>query len=121
MSDNGRDRAIQLVGVEVSVDFTKHTLLLSAHEHEQKQRKRENCNRHSQGLKRSQLSNRHRDCATQLVVVESSVDFKKHTLLLSAHEQKIERYSSNKTIEIVTDKSCSAVNCPIDVGIVPLS
>ena len=35
MSDRGRDRAIQLVVVDVSVDFTKHTLLSSAHEHEQ--------------------------------------------------------------------------------------
>ena len=38
MSDKGRDRGIQLVVVEVSVDFTKHTLLSSAHEHEQKDR-----------------------------------------------------------------------------------
>ena len=35
MSDKGRDRASQLVAVELSVDFTKHTLLLLAHEHEQ--------------------------------------------------------------------------------------
>ena len=34
MSDRGRDRAIQLVVVEESVDFTKHTLLSSVHEHE---------------------------------------------------------------------------------------
>ena len=34
MCDKGRDRAIQLVEGEDSVDFTKHTLLLSAHEHE---------------------------------------------------------------------------------------
>ena len=36
MSDNGRDRASQLVVAEGSVDFTKHTLLSSAHKHEQR-------------------------------------------------------------------------------------
>ena len=36
MSDKGRDRATQLVVAEVSVDATKHTLLLSAHEYEQR-------------------------------------------------------------------------------------
>ena len=36
MSDKGRDRAIQLVAFDVSNDFTKHTLLLSEHEHEQR-------------------------------------------------------------------------------------
>ena len=35
MSYRGRDRANQLVAVEASVDFTKYTLLLSAHEHKQ--------------------------------------------------------------------------------------
>ena len=35
MSDKGRDRATQLVVVKASVEFTKHTLLSSAHEHEQ--------------------------------------------------------------------------------------
>ena len=35
MSDRGGDRANQLVGAESSVDFIKHTLLSSAHEHEQ--------------------------------------------------------------------------------------
>ena len=35
MSDKGRDRATQLVAVEVSVDFTKHPLLSSADEHKQ--------------------------------------------------------------------------------------
>ena len=36
MSDKGRDRAIQLVVAEVSVDFTKHILMLLAHEHKQR-------------------------------------------------------------------------------------
>ena len=36
MADKGRDRANQLVVVKKSVDFTKHTLLSSAYEHEQR-------------------------------------------------------------------------------------
>ena len=36
MSDKRRDRANQLVVGEISVDFTKHKLLLSAHEYEQR-------------------------------------------------------------------------------------
>ena len=35
MTNRGRDRATQLVGDEVSVDFTKQSLLFSAHEHEE--------------------------------------------------------------------------------------
>ena len=66
------------------------------------------------------MSNRSRDYATQLVVVELPVDFTKHTLLSSTHERK-QRDSANKTIVIVTDKFVSAVNCPTKVGIVPFS
>ena len=51
--------------------------------------------------------------------MEASVDLTKHTLL-SAHEHE-QRDSANETIVIVTHKYCSAVNCPIEVGIVPLS
>ena len=66
------------------------------------------------------MSDRVRDRATQLVVVEASVDFTKHTLLLSAHEhEQIER--ANERMVIVTDKYTSAVNCPMDVGIEPFS
>ena len=36
MSDKGRDRASELVAAETSVEFTKHTLLSSAQEHEQR-------------------------------------------------------------------------------------
>ena len=36
MSDKGRYRAIQLIVDEASVDFAKHTLMSSAHEHEQR-------------------------------------------------------------------------------------
>ena len=39
MSDQGRDRATQLVVEEVSVDFTKHTVLSSAHEHRTAQKR----------------------------------------------------------------------------------
>ena len=99
MSDEGRDRAIQLVGAEISVDFTKHILLFSVHKHEQKDSaKRQNCNRHSQLLERSQLSDERRDRANQLVVVDGSVDFTKHTLLFSVHEH--EQKDSAQTREL---------------------
>ena len=91
MSNRGRDYATQLVVVELPVDFTKQILLPSAHEQATEQRKRNNCNRHSQDLERSQLSNRGRDYATQLVVVELPVDFTKQILLPSAHEQATEQ------------------------------
>ena len=64
------------------------------------------------------MSKRGRDRATQLVVVEAPVDFTKHTLLLSAHEQ-ID--SKQERIVFFTDKYTSAVNCPKEIEIVPLS
>ena len=100
--------------------FNKHKLLSSAHEHEHRERKWENYNRHLQLCERSQLSYRGRNRAHQLVVGKESVDFIKHTLLSSAYEQE-QRDSATETIEIVAHKICSAVNCPIEVGIVPLS
>ena len=66
------------------------------------------------------MSDRGRDRANQLVALEQSVYFTKHTLLLSAHEHE-QRDSANETIVIVTDKLVSAVNCPIEDGIVPIS
>ena len=66
------------------------------------------------------MSYKGRDRAIELVAVDVSVDFTKHTLLLSAHEHE-KRDSTNETIVIVTDKYWSAVNCPISVGIVPFS
>ena len=66
------------------------------------------------------MSYRGRDRANQLVVVEVSVDFTWHTLLSSVHEHE-QRDSANERIVIVTDKLMSAVNCPIEVGIVPVS
>ena len=66
------------------------------------------------------MSDKGRDRANQLVVVDPSVDFPKHTLLLSAHEHE-QRDSVNETIVIVTDNCVSAVNWPIKVGIVPIS
>ena len=68
------------------------------------------------------MSNKGWDRASQLVVVEVSDDFTKHTLLSSAHkhEQK-KKDNANERIVIVTDNCVSAVNCPIEVGIVPLS
>ena len=58
--------------------------------------------------------------AIQLVVVEVSVDFTRHTLLSSANEYEQSK-SANEIIVIVTYKLVSAVNCPIKDGIVPLS
>ena len=55
-----------------------------------------------------------------MVAAERSVDFTKHTLLSSAHEHE-QKDSANKKIVIVTHKKVSAVNCPIEVGIVPIS
>ena len=92
MNNRRRDRANQLIVGEVSVDFTEYTLSSSTHEHEQ--RKRENCYRHSQRLERSQLSNRGRNRAIQLIVVEVSVDFTENTLPSSAHEH--EQYKQRK-------------------------
>ena len=66
------------------------------------------------------MSNRGRNRATQLVKVEVSVDVTTHTLLPSAHEHA-QRDSANETIVTVTDKFWSAVNCPIKVGIEPIS
>ena len=37
MYNRVRDRAVELVVAELSVDFTKYTLLSSAHEHEQRE------------------------------------------------------------------------------------
>ena len=66
------------------------------------------------------MSKRGRNRATQLVVVEVSVDFTEQTVLLSAHEHE-QRDSANERIVIVTDKLVSAVNCPIEDGIVPFN
>ena len=52
--------------------------------------------------------------------MKNSFDVTKHILLLSAHKNE-QRDSANETIVIVTDKYWSAVNCPIEVGIVPVS
>ena len=66
------------------------------------------------------MSYRGRNRANQLVEAELSVDFTKHTLLSSAHKHK-QRDSANERIVIVTDNNWSAVNCPINVEIVPFS
>ena len=97
-----------------------YTAVISTRTRTERQRKRQNCNRHLQTSKRSQLSDKGRDRAVQLVELEVPVDFTKHTLLLSAHEHE-QRDSANETIVIVTDNCWSAVNCPIEDGIVPLS
>ena len=97
-----RHIADQLVVAEKSVDFTKHTMVISTQTRTERQR-RENCNCHGQELERSQLFERGRDHATQLVGADVSVDFTKHALLLSSHEHE-QRDKTNETIVIVTDK-----------------
>ena len=67
------------------------------------QRKQDSCDLHSQVLQRSQLSDKGRDRANQLVGVKVSVDFTEHKLLSSAHEHE-QRDNANETIIIVTDK-----------------
>ena len=66
------------------------------------------------------MANKGRDRANQLVAAETSVDFTKQKLLLSAHEHE-QRDRSNEIIVIVTHKRWSAVNCTTKVGIVPFS
>ena len=97
-----------------------NTAVISTRTRTERQRKRENRNRHWQLLERSQLSDKGRDRAIQLIVVEAPVDFTKHKLLLLAlkHEP---RDTANDRIVIVTHKISSAVNCPIEDGIVPFS
>ena len=63
------------------------------------------------------MSDKGWDRANQLVAVELSVDF---TKLSSEHEHE-QRDSANERIVIVTDNCRSAVNSPINVGIVPFS
>ena len=83
MSYRGRDRGTQLVVADASFDFTKNTLLSSnTRIPTERQRKRKNCNRHSQVLERRQLSDKGRNRATQLVAEEVSVDFTKHTAVI---------------------------------------
>ena len=65
------------------------------------------------------MSDKRRDRANQLVVVEISVDFTKHALLYQ--HTNTNRDSANKRIVIITHKVWSAVNCPIELGIVPIS
>ena len=66
------------------------------------------------------MSDKGRDRAVKLVALELSVDFRKHTLLSSAHEH-VQIDSANEAIVIVTDNCVSAVNCPIKDGIVASS
>ena len=104
----------------LSISQCTNTAVISTQTRTERQRKQENCNRHSQVLERSQLSDKGRDRAIQLIVVESSVDFTMHTLLSSEHEHE-QSDSANERIVIVTDNCVSAVNCPIEVEIVPVS
>ena len=97
-----------------------NTAVISTRARTERQRKRDNCNRHWQELELSQLSDRGWDRATQLVAVEESVDVTTYKLQSSAHEYE-QIHSANESIVIVTHKIWSAVNCPIENGIVPFS
>ena len=121
MSDKGRDCATQLVCVEISVDSTKHTLLSSAHEHEQ----RDSANETIVIVTHKLVSAV--NCPIKVVIVplswleprRLSISQSAHTVVIAhKHEQ---RDSANETSVIVTDKYCSEVNCPTKVGMVPLS
>ena len=120
MSYRGRDRANQLVLVEVSVDFIQHTL--SAHEHGQRDSANEtiiivtdNC---------SSAVN----CPIKVEIVPFSwleprflsISQSTHCCYQHTHKKQ-QKDSANERIAIVTHKIWSAVNCPIEVGIVPLS
>ena len=124
MSNRGRDRANQLVEVEVSIDFTKHTLLLSTHEHEQKGSANKTI------VIVTDKSRSAVNCPINVEIVPLSwlqlrallISKKTHTAVINTRTRTHrERARANETIVIVTDKAVSAVNCPIKVEIVPLS
>ena len=72
----------------LSISQRTHCCHQHTNTYRERQRKQDNCDCHSQDLERSQLSDKGRDRAIQLVTVESSVDFTKHTLLPSAHNHE---------------------------------
>ena len=79
MSDKSWDRAIKLVEAEVSVDFTKHTLLSSAHEHEQRDSAKERIaivtDKYWSAV----------NCPIKVVIVPLSWLLKSHLLISQAH------------------------------------
>ena len=117
MSNKRRDRATQLVIVESSVDFTKHTLLSSAQEHEQIDSANETTEIVAHKLWSAV------NCPTKVAIVPLSWLLLKYlSISQSSHRcQHTNRQRKNETIVIVTDKFWSAVNCPITVGIVPFN
>ena len=121
LSYRGRNRAIQLVVVETPVDFTKHILSLTADKHEQRDRSNEK-NKSSltspwaQSIVRSRLGSCHSaGCCGSICWFHRT-----HTAVNNTRT-RTERDSANDKIVIVTDKYWSAVNCLIEVAIVPLS
>ena len=67
------------------------------------------------------MTNKRRDRAIQLVEADASVDFTSTHCCYQHTHKKQQRDNANKIIEFVTDNSVSVINCPIEVGIVPLS
>ena len=117
MSNKGRDRSNQLVAEEVSVDFTKCTQLLLAHEHEQ----RDSANETIEIITDNSLSAV--NCPIKVGIVPLSLLASRPLLIHKANccYQHTNTNSANETILIVTYNSMSAVNCSMEVGIVPFS
>ena len=115
MSDKVRDRAIQLVRVKITVDFTKHILLSSAHE-------QDSTNERIVFVTHNFWSAVNRPIEVGIVPI-SWFALRYLSIAQSTNTDVIskKRDSANETIVIVTDNCVSAVNCPIEVGIVPLS
>ena len=119
MSYRGRNRAIQLVVAEVSVD------LQSTHycyQHEQEQRHSANETIVIDTDKLASAVN----CPIKVVIVPLNwllsrrlMIHKAHTAVISTRTQT-DRQRKRENV-IVTHKICSAVNCPIEDGIVPIS
>ena len=120
MSYRERDRPIKLVDVEVSVDFTNHTLPSSAQEHEQ----RDSANERIVFVTDKNWSAV--NCAKKVEIVPFSwltprfLSISQSTRCRHQHKNT-NRESANDRIVIVTDKLVSAVNCPTKDAIVPLS
>ena len=119
MSDRGRDRATQLIGADVSGDVTKQILLPSAHKHEQ----RDSANEKFVIVTDNCVSAV--NCPIKFGIVPFSWLLERNLLILQSTHCSCQHTNTNKrdtaNVVIVTHKIWSAVNCPIEVEIVPIS
>ena len=119
MSNRGRNRTIQLIVMEVSVDFTEHPLLSSAHQQEQ----RDSANDRIVIDTHKILSAA--NCPIEVGIVPISWLLKRYLSILQithcCHQHTNTNRETARQFVIVTDKNCSAVICPIEFGIVPFS